>query len=119
MHVWFAARRPRTWATCPLTENGLVRVLAQPSYPGGPFAPRRTIGMLRSWIANEGKTYELWTDDVSLTDSTLFRADYVVTPGQVTDVYLLGLAHRHRGRLVSFDRRLLWEAIEGATAALI
>jgi predicted nucleic acid-binding protein len=119
MHVWFAARQPRTWATCPLTENGLVRVLAQPSYPGGPFAPSQTIGMLRSWKANQGKSYELWADDVSLTEATLFRAEYVVAPRQVTDVYLLGLAHRRGGRLVSLDRRLPWEAIQGATAMLI
>jgi toxin-antitoxin system PIN domain toxin len=119
MHVWFAAREPRTWATCPLTENGLVRVLAQHSYPGGPFAPKQTIGILRAWISNQGKSHEFRADDVSLTDATLFRAEYVVAPRQVTDVYLLGLAHRRGSRLVSFDRRLLWKAIQGATASLI
>lgn len=119
MHIWFGARKAWTWATCPLTENGLVRVLAQPSYPGGPFAPRQTIGMLRSWIANQDKSYEWWADDVSLTDATLFRAEHVVAARQVTDVYLLGMAHRRGGRLVSLDRSLPWAAIHGATVRLI
>ena len=30
-HVWFAATRGAGWATCPLTENGVVRVLSNPS----------------------------------------------------------------------------------------
>ena len=33
-HVWFGRNRSRRWATCPLTENALVRVLSNPSYPG-------------------------------------------------------------------------------------
>jgi toxin-antitoxin system PIN domain toxin len=119
MHVWFSGRHPRTWATCALTENGLIRVLAQPSYPGGPFAPAQTIGILRRLKANHSESHELWTNDVSLTERTLFRVDYLVTPRQVTDVYLLGLAYRRRGRVVSFDRHLAWEAIEGGTAALV
>jgi toxin-antitoxin system PIN domain toxin len=119
MHAWFAARKPRTWATCPLTEKGLVRVLAQPAYPGGPFAPRKTIGMLHVWKSNHGDSYELWTDDVSLTDATLFRTEFIVSSRQVSDVYLLGLAHRRGSRLVSLDRHLAWEAIQGATSALV
>ena len=27
-HAWFAHNRPFGWATCPITENGLVRVLS-------------------------------------------------------------------------------------------
>src|SRR6266478_679310 len=111
MHTWFARRQPPAWATCPLTENGVVRILAQRSYIGGPFAPAQTIGMLRAWKASYAGIHEMWHDDVFLTDATLFRAEYIVRPGQVSDAYLLGLAYRHAGRLVSFDRNLPWEAI--------
>ena len=30
-HAWFAANRSHGWANCPLTENRLVRVLANPA----------------------------------------------------------------------------------------
>ncbi len=33
-HDWFGAHREDGWATCPLTENGFVRVLSNPAYPG-------------------------------------------------------------------------------------
>ena len=31
-HDWFADHRAQGWATCPHTENGFVRVLANPAY---------------------------------------------------------------------------------------
>ena len=34
-HYWFADHREAGWATCSITENGLVRVLAHPSYGAG------------------------------------------------------------------------------------
>lgn len=34
VHRWFARARASGWATCPLTENGLVRVIGNPSYRG-------------------------------------------------------------------------------------
>jgi uncharacterized protein len=32
-HRWFASKGDLSWATCPLTENGFVRVASHPSYP--------------------------------------------------------------------------------------
>lgn len=118
-HRWFATREPRNWATCPLTENGLVRVLAQPAYKGGPQPPATTISLLRSWKESDPEAYEQWSNDVSLTDRTLFRPEYLVTPGQIADAYLLGLAARHEGRLVSFDRHMPWEAVQGGSTDLV
>jgi toxin-antitoxin system PIN domain toxin len=118
-HRWFAAREPRNWATCPLTENGVIRVLAQPTYPGGQQPPATTIGILREWKASDAAFHETWHDDVSLTDPQLFRPEYLVAPGQITDAYLLGLAARHGGRFVSFDLRLPWEAVQGGASDLV
>jgi hypothetical protein len=36
-------------------------------------------------------------------------------PAQLTDIYLLGLAKRMRGRLVTFDRTIPLSAVAGAT----
>ncbi|HWJ56793.1 MAG TPA: hypothetical protein VNR90_11235, partial [Vicinamibacterales bacterium] len=38
-HDWFAEQRGVGWATCPLTENGLVRVLSSPRASTGLTIP--------------------------------------------------------------------------------
>ena len=42
-HDWFADHRSRGWATCPITENGVIRVLANPAY-GSPVTGTAEIG---------------------------------------------------------------------------
>ena len=32
---WFMNHRKLGWATCPLSENGCIRILSQPNYSGG------------------------------------------------------------------------------------
>lgn len=32
-HAWFDTHRLQGWPTCPLTENGFVRVFTQTQYP--------------------------------------------------------------------------------------
>ena len=118
MHRWFGAHARKGWATCPITENGLVRVVSQAAYPSGQRSPEEVIATLRRLKAARRESHQFWPDEISLTDESLFRADYIVGPRQVTDVYLLGLAAKHRGTLLSFDRSLPWQAIQGGTASL-
>jgi predicted nucleic acid-binding protein len=33
-HAWFAASHPAGWATCPLTQNAVLRILGQPHLNG-------------------------------------------------------------------------------------
>ena len=115
MHRWFEARHPREWATCPLVENGFVRVLSQLSYPSGCRSPAEVIGILESLKAHQAGVHRTLSDDISLTDPTVFAREFLAGPKQVTDTYLLGLAHLHGLRLVSFDRSLAWQAVRGAT----
>ena len=119
MHRWYAAHGTGGWATCPLTENGMVRVLSQPSYASGQRTPSQAIGLLRVLKEAAGDAYEFWADDVSLSDASLFEADYIIGAKQVADAYLLGLAARRGGKLVSFDRSLPWQAIRDGSRDLI
>jgi toxin-antitoxin system PIN domain toxin len=119
IHAWFARHAGKRWATTPITENGAVRVLSQPAYPSGQRAPADVIRILRRLKTAHRKVHEFWPDDASLTDPSLFNEDYVVGHRQVTDVYLLGLAKRHGGKLVSFDRGLPWQAIRGGGEGLV
>ena len=41
---------------------------------------------------------------------------YILGPNQITDVYLLGLAVKNGGRLVTFDRGVPIKAVRGAEA---
>ena len=54
---------------------------------------------------------------MSLRDSRLFERTAPATHRQVTDVYLLGLAKRKRGRLATFDGSIRLTAVAGATRA--
>ena len=51
---------------------------------------------------------------MSLTDDTLCAPEFIRGPGQVTDVYLLGLA-RKMGGLATLDRTIPLKAVKGAT----
>lgn len=113
-HAWFAAHRTSGWASCPLTENGLVRVLANPSYAPNPERPSAVLARLRTFCASGHHVF--WPDDVSLRDVRIFRASLPVTSRQLTDVYLLALAKRKGGCLATFDRSIPSTAVVGAQA---
>ena len=111
-HEWFAANREGGWATCPLTENGLVRILSNAAYTGVHESPRATRERLVAFC--ESGQHVFWPDDVSLRDGRLFKRTATLTHRQVTDVYLLGLARHKGGRLATFDRRIPVTAVAGA-----
>jgi len=89
------------WATCPVTELGLIRVCAQ--LPVGHRAPEATADALVLFRAtNAGHVF--WPDVVA--PATLAQVRSAVTAKLVTDRYLWGLARHFRGLLVTFDRGL-------------
>jgi uncharacterized protein len=115
-HKWFAETGGASWATCPLTENGVVRIVGHPKYPnsaGSPAAVAPIVARLRTLPG-----HVFWNDDLSLVDSDLVDVDQIMTPGQVTDSYLLALAVKNRGQLATFDRRLSTRAVHRGRASL-
>jgi hypothetical protein len=119
MEKWFLKHHKSGWATCPLGENGMVRVLSQAAYPSGQRTPADVVNILNALKAAFDDSYEFWADDVSLSDGKIFNETLIAGPRQVADVYLLGLAMRHKASLVSFDRALAWQAIRGASASMV
>lgn len=111
-HDWFADGRHRGWATCPLTENGLVRVLSNPGYGATVQRAEEILGRLARFC--KSGDHHFWKDSVSLRDETLFVRRFVSGHRQLTDIYLLGLAHRNGGRLATFDRTVPIKAVVGA-----
>lgn len=115
-HEWFASQGHRSWATCPMTENGVVRIVGHSRYPNTPGSPAAVMSLLAGLTALPGHTF--WPDALSLRDQKVFDATRLLSSAQVTDSYLLALAHSHRGQLASFDRRLVTDAVRGAAKAL-
>jgi predicted nucleic acid-binding protein len=60
--------------------------------------------------------HERWPDDISIADEQLFDRNYLLGANQITDVYLLALAVKNGGRLVTFDRGLPLKAVRAAEA---
>jgi uncharacterized protein len=116
-HDWFAENRMSGWATCPVTETGLIRVLASSRLREGGVATSKLADLLRGFRA--GKFFEWWDTGVSLTDQRLFNLAAIRGHRQVTDIYLAGLAQSRGGKLVTFDRTILWSAIVGAKPSLV
>lgn len=109
---WLEREIRHGWASCPITQNGCVRIMSQPAYPGA--LPAAQVA-LRLTQAAASPSHEFWSADVNLLGSGVFDWSRVLGHRQVTDVYLLSLAVLHGGRLVTFDRRIVLEAVAGAS----
>jgi toxin-antitoxin system PIN domain toxin len=108
---WFAGNAKAGWASCPITQNGCVRVMSYSSYPNA--LPVRAIAE-RLAEATSNASHAFWADDVSFLDQRVIDPGRVHGPKQVTDLYLLALAVRNRGRLATFDRSIPLDAVRGA-----
>jgi toxin-antitoxin system PIN domain toxin len=110
---WFAARGTHAWATCPMTENGFVRITAHPSYPYSVGSAALQIRTLRTLCTLPGHVF--WPDDLSITQPGWWVAQPPVKSAHVTDLYLVLLAAQRGGKLVSFDRRIPAQLIKGGS----
>jgi len=107
-HSWFADNRTSGWATCPLTENGVVRILANAAYSEA-HETAASIGDRVREFCSVGDHF-FWPDSISLRDAQRFSLSRV-SHRQLTDVYLLGLAVENSGRFATFDRRIPLHAV--------
>ena len=108
---WLAAHAGSGWASCPLTQNGCMRILSLPAYPNS--QPTAQVAQ-RLGEAAAHRSHEFWPDSLSLLDAGRLRWDRVLTSRQITDAYLLALAVARKGRLVTFDRGISVDAVPGA-----
>ncbi|HNF90424.1 MAG TPA: VapC toxin family PIN domain ribonuclease [Thiobacillaceae bacterium] len=110
--VWLESHLDAGWSSCPITQNGCIRILSQPAYPNA--QPAAAVA-LRLAEAAAGPAHEFWADEVSLLDPACLDWRHVLGARQVTDVYLLALAVRRGGCLVTLDGGIPLKAVAGAT----
>jgi len=108
---WLEAEIADGWASCPLTENGFVRVISQPRYPS-PVSPAVAVELLSE--ATRQPQHERWPCDISLLDGNVVDASRLHGPRQVTDAYLLALAASRGGRFVTLDHAVPLSAVAAA-----
>jgi len=110
---WLKASIKHGWASCPITQNGCVRIMSQAGYPGARSAAQ-IIERLRG--ALEHSAHVFWPDDASIVDPRIVDGSRVHSARQITDTYLLALALKHQGRLVTFDSGIALAAVPGAAS---
>ncbi len=108
---WFGAHGGLGWASCPITQNGCLRIMSHHGYPNM-RSPHEIAARLR--VATERSEHEFWPDGTSLLNSAQVDTTRVHSPRQLTDIYLLALAVSHNGRLVSFGKAISRDAVAGA-----
>ncbi|HUL97237.1 MAG TPA: TA system VapC family ribonuclease toxin [Usitatibacter sp.] len=109
--AWFEDNAKSGWASCPITQNGCIRVMSQPTYLS-PVPVDAITRRLRE--ATSHAQHQFWPDDVSLLDKAVIDTTRIHGPKQLTDAYLLSLAVSKGGRLVTFDQSLPVTAVLGA-----
>jgi toxin-antitoxin system PIN domain toxin len=114
-HDWFVDHAESGWASCPMTENGLIRILGSPTRLKEHRPLQEARELLKTFC--EHTAHQFWPDDISIRDSDRFNVDAIRGHQQVTDAFLLGLAVKHGGRFVTLDQRISLAAVKGATRA--
>jgi toxin-antitoxin system PIN domain toxin len=110
---WLGQNIKQGWASCPITQNGSIRILSQPAYPNH-ITTSEAAARLREAV--ETNHHEFWADDVSMLDDAIFNWSVLLSARKLTDAYLLCLAVKRRGRFVTFDRGISLAAVPGATS---
>ncbi|MGH9065722.1 MAG: TA system VapC family ribonuclease toxin [Acidimicrobiales bacterium] len=101
---WWTGTDER-FATCPITQGALVRLLVREGLGGEDAA--RALGLLTGH-----SRHAFWPDSMGYEEVDL---THVLGHGQVTDAYLASLARRQGGRLATFDRGLAERAADVVT----
>src|SRR5258708_5938751 len=106
---WFSSvAAVEGWATCPLTENGFVRVVSGVSYPNLRLTPAMAADSLQRFKAGFPGVHWFWPAEISLTNPGIFDLSCLTGSRQTTDVYLAGMAFHNGGRMATTDGGVQW-----------
>ena len=110
---WLSEHLDAGWASCPLTQNGCIRILSQASYPN--HAPAAEVAT-RLAEATVHPAHHFWPDAVSLLTPGFINWNSLLTGRHITDAYLLALAVKNKGHFVTLDKGIPLAAVQGAEA---
>ena len=105
---WFQSAAGSDWGICPLTESGFIRLATNPAMQANALTVNQAVAVLQSIQQLAG--YRFWPITHSWVDLTAPFSTRITGHQQVTDAYLLGLAIKQDGVLVTFDRGIRYMA---------
>lgn len=108
---WMERNAHDGWASCPITQNGCIRIMSQPGYPNP--VPAAAVAERLAEAASL-PLHAFWPDDISLLTFGTIDWSHILGSRQVTDAYLLALAARYGGRMVTFDKGISLVAVPEA-----
>ncbi|MEI8250926.1 MAG: VapC toxin family PIN domain ribonuclease [Synechococcus sp. ELA057] len=109
--VWMERQLEQGWATTAITQNGVIRIMSQPSYPN-----HRSAAEVAERVAEacNHASHLSWGEEFSLLEAGLIQWNRVLGPRQITDCSLLAFAAKWGGPFVSFDQRIRVDLVPGA-----
>jgi toxin-antitoxin system PIN domain toxin len=116
-HAWFAKLGRRAWATNPLTQLGVLRLLTNPAVTQGGVSAAAAVEVLSEATRHPG--HEFWPLDRGMPIGLKAAAGKVRGHQQWTDAILLWHAMDRSGTLVTFDSGLKELARESAGHILV
>jgi uncharacterized protein len=111
--AWLHDNVANGWASCPLTQNGCLRILSSQSYPR--HQPLAAVAA-RLLEATQTSHHEFWPDEITVLDAERFEQGRWLNSRQITDAYLLALALQRGGTFVTLDRNVDRKLVRGAEA---
>jgi toxin-antitoxin system PIN domain toxin len=111
--AWLYANIDAGWASCPLTQNGCLRILSTEAYPR-----RQSVAAVAARLLEATQTahHEFWPDGISVLDASRFDQGRWLNSRQITDAYLLALAVQRNGTFVTLDRNVDLLLVRGGEA---
>ena len=113
---WERVHAEEPLVTCPLTENGFLRIYGHPNYPGGPGSPSEALVELE--CLRSMSFHRFVSDSISLAEADSFLSLKGVSPKQLSDLYLLGLAVRNGFSFATTDSKVPARLVRGGMKAL-
>lgn len=101
VHRWFSGRRSDPFATCAVTQTGMLRLLMQEIGGLDRFPlddARRALKKL-----TEHPRHIFWPEAPPYIDTAGLPSKRIQGHRQIADAYLLGLAIRNKGTLATLD----------------
>jgi toxin-antitoxin system PIN domain toxin len=111
---WFLAEKARAWATCPITENGIIRILSSKSYdyPQSIEIVRKILNRMKA-----APGHQFWPDSISICDTK--RIACLHNSKATTDLYLLAPALKNKGQFVTLDQKIKVDSVRSGAAACL
>jgi len=114
--AWFKVHGLESFATCPITEAGFVRLSLNSKVVSESKSATAVLDLLARVLALPN--HEFWPDDLPVA-TALGPFSLLAGHRQVTDAYLLALAASKGGYLVTMDRKIADAAPETMHKSLI